>query len=53
MIDLTDQDVAEFRELYRKQTGKDLSDDEARAYARSLIRLVEFVTRPNPPPPAA
>jgi hypothetical protein len=43
MIELTDQDVAEFRELFRKETGRDITDDEARAYAWSLIRLAGFV----------
>jgi hypothetical protein len=55
MIELTDQDVAEFRELFRKETGKELTDDEARAYAWSLIRLVRFVAQsagPPAPPPA-
>ena len=51
MIDLTGQDVAEFRALFREQTGRDLSDDEARAYARSLVRLVEIAARPDPAPP--
>jgi hypothetical protein len=41
MIDLTDQDVAEFRALYRTETGRDLSDAEARACTEGLIRLVE------------
>ncbi len=47
MIELTDQDVAEFRELFRKETGRDIADDEARAYAWSLIRLVGFVASPG------
>ncbi len=50
MIELTDQDVAEFREIVRQHTGKELSDDEARAQARSLLQLVAFAMKPLPPP---
>lgn len=55
MIDLPDQHVAEFRELFRKETGKELTDDEARAYAWSLVRLVGMVAeaRRAPPPPSS
>jgi hypothetical protein len=50
MIQLNAQDVAEFREIYRKETGKDLSDDQAREYAERLIELVGFATGRGLPP---
>jgi hypothetical protein len=45
MVDLTAEDVAEFRALFRKETGREITDQEAEAYALNLIRLVAFVTR--------
>jgi len=47
MIQLTDKDVAEFRTLFREETGKEITDEQARAYAENLIRLVAFVTKPG------
>lgn len=54
MIRLSARDVAEFRALYRRETGRDITDDEAREYAERLIRLVAFAAGidPFPPPPA-
>lgn len=43
MIDLTDKDVSEFRAIYRKETGRDITMEEAREYASNLIRLVAMV----------
>jgi hypothetical protein len=42
MIHLSAQDVAEFRELYRRETGREITDDQAREYAERLIRFVAF-----------
>ena len=50
MIDLTPEDVAEFRTLFRSETGRAITDEEARAYAENLIRLVAFVLRDELPP---
>ena len=52
MIRLTAQDVAEFRELYRRETGREITDDQAREYAERLIRFVAFAAGINlfPPP---
>jgi hypothetical protein len=50
MIRLTPEDVAEFRELYRRQTGREITDDQARAYAERMIRLVAFATGVGSPP---
>ena len=41
MILLTAQDVAEFQELYLRQTGRTLSPDRARHVAECLVELVE------------
>ena len=47
MIDLTDDDIAEFQALMFKETGKRISKEEAREQASSLIHLVDFVMRPK------
>ncbi len=52
MKELTARDVAEFRALYRQETGKDVTDEQARAYAERLIRLVAFATGVDPPFPS-
>jgi hypothetical protein len=53
VIRLTAQDVAEFRELFRKETGNEITDEQAREYAERLIRVVAFAigVDPFPPPP--
>lgn len=43
MEDLTPRDIAEFRELFHRETGRTIDDDTAEQYARNLIRLVETV----------
>ncbi len=40
MIRLTARDVEEFRDLFRRETGRELTDDQAREYAESVVRLV-------------
>ncbi len=50
MQNLTPQDVAEFRRIYRQETGEDISQEEARAYAERLVQLVAFVTGAGPLP---
>ena len=49
MIDLTPQDVGEFKALVKQETGKDITDDEARIQATNLIRLVALVVKPDRP----
>jgi hypothetical protein len=44
-IDLTDDDVAEFRALHRRETGQALTDEQAREHATNLIRLVALVAK--------
>ena len=48
---LTAQDVAEFRDLYRRETGREITDDQAREYAERLVWLVGFATGQLPLPP--
>lgn len=45
MVDLTDKDVREFQSLFRRETGRAITPDEARRYATSLIELVTLVLR--------
>lgn len=40
MIRLTDQDVAEFQDLYSRHTGRELPPARARLTAESLVELV-------------
>lgn len=49
MMSLTPKEIAEFRTLFRKETGKEITDEQARAYAENLIRLVSFATKPASP----
>jgi hypothetical protein len=42
VIRLSPQDVARFKEIHRRHTGEDLTDEEAREYAERVIRLVAF-----------
>jgi hypothetical protein len=42
---LTDEHIAEFQMLYRKNFGKDISKDEALEKGLRLIRLMELVSR--------
>lgn len=53
MIRLSPQDVAEFGRLYRRETGRDLTDEQAREYAERLIRLVAFAAGVDPFPAPA
>jgi len=47
MIELTPQDVGEFRVLVKKETGKDITNEEAREYALNLVTLVALVAKPE------
>jgi hypothetical protein len=42
MIRLTDQEVARFKEIHRRHTGENLTDEQAREQAERVIRLVAF-----------
>ncbi len=45
MIELTDDDIAEFQTLFLKETGKEITKEQAASYATNLVSLLEFVTR--------
>lgn len=47
MIHLDANDVAEFRDLFKKETGKDITDAQAREYAMNLLHLVTIVLQPE------
>ena len=44
---LSPEDIAEFKELYRKVYGEELSDEEAALRARNLIQMFEAVYGPG------
>lgn len=44
MIDLTPADIEEFRLLFKAETGKDITTEQAAAYATNLVRLIAFAT---------
>ena len=47
MVKLTEKDIKEFQELYRKRFGKEISYEEAYDSARKLIRYVEICLGSN------
>lgn len=49
MIHLADSDIAEFRALFREETGREITVEQARTYAENLVRLVGFVMKPRSP----
>ena len=47
MMSLTTQEIGQFRELWRKETGQNISDDVAREYAEDVLSLVAIVMEPQ------
>lgn len=47
MIELSAQDIGEFKALFKRETGKDITNAEARKYAMSVLRLVALVVQPE------
>lgn len=45
-IIITDKQLAEFKALYKKRFGEELTDQEAMAKATKLVRLMEIIYRP-------
>ncbi len=45
MIELTPTDIGEFKALFKQETGKDISDEEAREYALNLVQVVALVVK--------
>lgn len=47
-MQLTQQDIAEFKVLWKQETGKDITDAEAEQYAQDIIGLVRIVSEGSP-----
>lgn len=45
-MQLTDTDIGEFRELWRKEVGQDISHETAREYAQDILALVSIAAEP-------
>ena len=45
-MQLTDEDIEEFQDIYERKFGKCIEKAEAHAKAISLIRLMQIVYRP-------
>ncbi len=45
---LSEEAIEEFREIYRKEFGKEISDGEAQEMGIRLIRLFKIILRPIP-----
>jgi hypothetical protein len=43
---LTDTDIGEFRELWLKETGENISPETARGYAEDILGIVAIVAEP-------
>jgi hypothetical protein len=42
-MSLSDKSIEEFKEIYKKEHGKEISDAEAREGAQNLINFVELL----------
>ena len=51
MIRLSDDDIIEFQALYQRETGTEISREEAAEYAERLIRVVAFAAGVDLSPP--
>jgi hypothetical protein len=49
MVKLTDESIAEFQALFKAETGKNITPEQAREYAERLIGLVDIVVNLQPP----
>lgn len=43
---ISDEQLGKYKKIYKKQFGKDISDEEALRQATSLLRMVELVYKP-------
>lgn len=43
---ITEKDVAKFKELYKKETGEDISDEEALDSVTSLVEMIKLIYKP-------
>lgn len=49
MFDLTASDIGEFRDLWKRETGQTITEEQARDYAENLLGLVRMVVDPSIP----
>ncbi|TSC57252.1 MAG: hypothetical protein Greene041662_1011 [Candidatus Peregrinibacteria bacterium Greene0416_62] len=45
-MQLTDTDIGEFRELWRKETGQEIPTETARQYAEDILGIIAIVAEP-------
>jgi hypothetical protein len=45
-MQLTDTDIGQFRALWRKETGQDISPETAREYAEDILGIVAIIAEP-------
>lgn len=48
-MDLTPEELKELKELYKKELGLDVSDEEAIKHAEQFVNLLKVVYRPDDP----
>ncbi len=48
-MELTPQDIEEFKAAYKEAFGEDITDDEAREMAQRVLRLYELLSEKPPP----
>jgi hypothetical protein len=51
MFRLTPADISEFQALYKKETGNEITREQAAEYAERLIRVVAFAKGVDLAPP--
>jgi hypothetical protein len=47
---LSDKQVEEFRELYKKRFGEEIDNEEARKLGTNLVTLLRLIYKPIPRP---
>lgn len=46
MTNLSKEQIEEFKKIYKQETGKDISDEEALDSATSLVEMVRLIYKP-------
>lgn len=49
-MELTDDDIREYQEIWKKEFGEEISAEEARLSASQVIELFRLLLEPPPPP---
>ena len=44
-IKLTEADITEFQEIYKKETGQEISREKAAEYAQRVISLIAWIVK--------